>query len=133
MKKFLILFLAIVGFAITANAQNVVIQQNGTTTSNTQTSDPNIFYINGIPSTADIGGVETEIKYPSYDTDNISLILTNYNAETVTVLYYVETSRGSERSGSVVLKPEQHKYVNLAVSVWNNGRISKIATITRKL
>lgn len=126
MKKFLILFLAIVGFAITANAQNVVIQQNGTTTSNTQSADPNIFYINGIPSTADIGGVEAQVEDKNQRT---YLLLTNYRNEAVTVLYYIETQRGSERNGSVVLTPMQTKEVNLDMY----ATITKIATITRKL
>lgn len=126
MKKFLILFLAIVGFAITANAQNVVIQQNGTTTSNTQSADPNIFYINGIPSTADIGGVEAQVEDKNQRT---YLLLTNYRNEAVTVLYYIETQTGSERNGSVVLTPMQTKEVNLDMY----ATITKIATITRKL
>ncbi|MDE5799795.1 MAG: hypothetical protein K2H74_02080 [Paramuribaculum sp.] len=133
MKKFLILFLTIVGFTISANAQNVVIQQNGSTSSSEQTTDPNIFYINGIPSTADIGGVEAVAWYPKSNYDYVSLKLKNYRAETVTVLYYIETSKGAERNGSIVLAPQETKWVNLETSKYSSGTITTIATITRKL
>lgn len=134
MKKFLILFLAIVGFAITANAQNVVIQQNGTTTSNTQTSDPNILYINGIPSTADIGGVDVQdewsgpVPYAGYKQ---TIIFKNYNDFPVTVLYSVITGK-KEKIGSIVLEAKGKKSIVTADN-WDGRYITSVATIVRKL
>ena len=85
MKKLLICLLAVIGFIATANAQTVVVQNNqGGATE--QTQDPNIFYINGIPSTQDIGGVEAQLKYIN---NYCYTVFTNYHSFPVTVLYRV--------------------------------------------
>ena len=137
MKKLLICLLAVIGFIATANAQTVVVQNNqGGETE--QMQDPNIFYINGIPSTQDIGGVETIIErvFDHYDCpynfyDNF-VVFTNYHSYTVTVLYQVIVgSKGTKKIGSIVLKAEESKKILIDNDPYNI--IHEIATITRKL
>lgn len=122
MKKLLICLLAVIGFIATAEAQTVVVQNNQGATE--QTQDPNIFYINGIPSTQDIGGVEAQ------PTTDYYAVFTNYHSSTVTVLYQVlSVSRYEEyiNVGSLVLQSNETKKVKIGCP------IREIATITRKL
>ena len=114
MKKLLLCLLTMVGFVMSTEAQTVVVQKNETTTN--QTQDPNIFYINGIPSTQDIGGVEgqsirTEI-YKQHIEQNVwteVVQFTNYNPCTVTVLYQIVISEKDRQTGSIVLKAGEKK------------------------
>ena len=127
MRKLLICLLAIIGSITTVEAQTVVVQNNQGKTE--QVQDPNIFYINGIPSTQDIGGVEAQTKYMD---GNKYAIFTNYQSTTVTVLYQLlGTYRDNEYEviGSVVLKSGETKKVLYDYY----GHVTKIATITRKL
>ena len=125
MKKLLVCLLAVIGFVAAAEAQTVVVQNNQGATE--QTQDPNIFYINGIPSTQDIGGVEAQPKYKeggySY------AVFKNYHSFTVTVLYRVIHGNNSQKIGSLVLSSKETKefYIDY------NSPIQEIATITRKL
>ena len=108
------------------NAQTVVVQtNNGTTNSQKDPQNPNIKYINGIPSTQDVGGVETNINggYPC------EVLFKNYNTFTVTVNYEIE--RGDEiMSGSLVLPYGETKVVNTHTY---SHFIKAIYTISRKL
>lgn len=137
MRKIIVLLLAIICFITTAEAQTVVVQNNETASA--QIQDPNIFYINGIPSTQDIGGVDTRIEYITHDycpRDNY-VIFKNYHSYTVTVLYEVIfnefNSLGEvKKTGTVVLEP--NGLTSILISS-RNGRtvIYNIATIVRKL
>jgi len=125
MKKIFLVLFVIIGCTITVNAQQTVVLQNQQT-STEQTTDPNIFYINGIPSTQDIGGVEAlyeVVDYRSY------LFLKNYNSSMVTVLYQYEDTYNDIFTGSVVLQSNESKRIR----TYYNRVIIKIATITRKL
>ena len=125
MKKLLICLLAVIGFIATANAQTVVVQNNqGGATE--QMQDPNIFYINGIPSTQDIGGVEA---LPKYYSSQAYAVFTNYHSLPVTVLYRVIYSGQYQKIGSLVLNSKETKEVYIA----HCPTIYEIATITRKL
>ena len=128
MKKLLLCLLTVVGFVMSTEAQTVVVQKNETTTN--QTQDPNIFYINGIPSTQDIGGVDTKAHDGSLDgpVKICNVTFKNYNSATVTVLYSITTSRGT-RTGSIVLKPNEEKVVHGEYY----ANVNNVATITRKL
>ena len=127
MKKLLICLLAVIGFIATANAQTVVVQNNqGGATE--QTQDPNMFYINGIPSTQDIGGVEAKVERRNR---NDYAVFTNYQSFTVTVLYQVlfgSFKDPAKFSGSFVLTSGETKSILVT-----SDFIYEIATITRKL
>lgn len=124
MKKIILVLFAIVGFITTVNAQQTLVLQNNQGSSQ-QTIDPNIYYIKGIPSTQDIGGVEA---LPD-NKDKRDIVFTNYNVFTVTVLYEAEDYDGNVLVGSVVLRGGETKIID-AFSRWH---VKQIATITRKL
>lgn len=126
MKKLLICLLAVIGFVATADAQTVVVQNNQGGAME-QTQDPNIFYINGIPSTQDIGGVEAQPKYINYD--DYYAVFTNHHSFPVTVLYRVIYGNGYQKIGSLVLSSKETKEVYISYNIF----INEIATITRKL
>ncbi len=124
MKKIFLALFVIIGSTATVNAQQTVVSQNQQV-STAQTTDPNIFYINGIPSTQDIGGVEALYKEDRYR----YLFLKNFNSSKVTVLYQYEDVDNGIYTGSVVLRPNESK----RVPTFENHSILRIATITRKL
>lgn len=114
------------------NAQTVVVQNNSGTATTSSEENTNIEYINGIPSTQDIGGVEAWKEYDS-DTRSFFAMLKNYNPFTVTVNYKIITEllRGEDSStqvGSVVIPSGQTKSVRLRYS-----QLVEVHTITRKL
>lgn len=129
MKTLFVLLFALTGFIANANAQTVVVQNNKTASE--QVQDPNIFYINGIPSTQDIGGVENEaVDLFFRDGSGYHVYFTNYNSSTVTVLYQITFGdKELTRIGSVVLKAKEKKDVLLRT----NCSPAEIATITRRL
>lgn len=127
------------GFVLSTEAQTVVVQKNEITTK--QTQDPNIFYINGIPSTQDIGGVDIQTGGETDEGNSKRYAqFKNYNSVVVTVLYNITTetevtqagypagSIKKQYTGSIVLKPNEERIIP-------SGFCSKIivATITRKL
>lgn len=131
MKTLFVLLFALTGFIANVNAQTVVVQNNKTASE--QVQNPNIFYINGIPSTQDIGGVENEaVDLLFRDGSGYHVYFTNYNSSTVTVLYQI-TFDGERapatKIGSVVLKAKEKKDVLLRT----NCSPAEIATITRRL
>lgn len=113
------------------NAQTVVVQNNNGTSTTSDYKDPNILYINGIPSTADIGGIEA---IPA--TDAGVVIFKNYQPFTVTVTYkmflkHVKFGGIAERKvGSIIIPAGQTREVKL---LSNEQRATEIYTITRKL
>lgn len=132
MKKIIVLLLAVIGFITTAEAQNVVIQTNETTSA--QVQDPNIFYINGIPSTQDIGGVDAQIEEKRNETNYYPdqyVRFINFHSCTVTVLYQL-TSGNLTKTGTVVLGAMGSKSI-LFLEQNNRPYKYNIATIVRKL
>jgi len=124
MKKIFLVLFAIIGCTVTVNAQQTVVLQNQQS-STEQTINPNIFYINGIPSTQDIGGVEA---LPAESNYKNCLLLKNYNSFRVTVLYQYTNAAGIY-TGSVVLRPAESK----TIDSYRDCPILQIATITRKI
>ena len=83
MKKIIFASLFLLFLGINSQAQNnIIVQQSNSATTETST-DENAYYLNGISSKEDVGGVE----YSFYESTNgIMLSLTNYHNCTVTVL-----------------------------------------------
>ena len=82
MKQLIVIIAIIFGMNNYASAQNVIINSEDYT----QTVDDNQYYINGISTREDIGGVE--IGRGEYvPNNNYRIKLTNYNDFTVTVLF----------------------------------------------
>lgn len=133
MKKTLMIFLALATITV-ANAQTVVVQNNNGEKV-TRTTTGNGFYINGISSSQDIGGVGTEVI--KKDVLDRYVKFKNYNSSPVTVLYEVTYRNGNERTkktGSIVLKASDEKTVYVdSRNVNSRIDIENIATITRKL
>ncbi len=112
------------------NAQTVVVQNNSGITSTSSNENTNIKYINGIPSTEDIGGVEVvQEEYPYAK-------FINYHPFTVTVNYEIISTTGTYNHpitneytevGSIVIPSGQSK----TIRIW--GKLYKAFTITRKL
>ena len=122
-------------FSINTNAQNIIVQQNNSPIQNV--TDPNIRYINGVPSTLDVGGVENHIGRDIMEAGITNYYyvyyveFTNYNQSAVTVLYEISyyTNESKYKSGSLVLKPGESKRVDLGRKV----EVEEVFTITRKL
>lgn len=88
MKKIIFASLFLLFLGINSQAQNnIIVQQSNSATTETST-DENAYYLNGISSKEDVGGVE----YSFYETSDhkIKLSLTNYHNCTVTVLFDFE-------------------------------------------
>lgn len=137
MKK-LLLSVASVFLFVAASAQQTVILQN----SQPQiVQDNNVYSINGIPSSADIGGVEatvvTEMKsrYQGEETHVCRVRLVNHNPFKVTVLYQA----GPEKvTGSVVIDPNDYEirafgYVQTGYGGAIPTSMFNVFTITRRL
>jgi len=94
-------------------------------------TDETYFYINGISSKDDIGGVTTDKVYWSkrgvdgYDYAGYDYKLTNNNSFKVTVTYSIQDA-GRYVSGSLSLNPNESKTVKC-----DNGQ--SIRTITRRM
>ena len=128
MKKILILVIFIIGFTTTASAQNVVIQQNSSA-AQSQVQHNNEYYINGISTSKDIGGVDVEFIY-TYSGSEYYLKFTNYNSSAVTVLFEVKDSDGKKTTGTIILKGYETKQTPNQYEVSHN---KYIAMIVRKL
>ncbi len=125
MKKgilfFLIMFVSVASFGQTT--QVVVNGQNN----QTQESQK-YYYISGISSKEDIGGVSAVT-----DSRRVYLALINANAFPVTVVWEAETDEGT-KSGSITLEKDEEKVVlSMYHANMRDGRIDTVATITRKL
>ena len=142
MKKLLIALVAITGFCFSVNVQNIIIQQDNKKTERTTKTE--VDNINGIPFTADIGGVETNVTTfarshtkmngSSYE---FSLTIKNYNKFSVIVLYKIVDEEEKEYSGSIVVLAEEEKskaITNVNTCFYCQPEKSfSIKTITRKL
>ena len=111
MKKIFILVALIMGVSYFASAQNVVIQSN-TTTPQSSVND-NQYYINGISTREDIGGVDVKFEhYRSRADDGFSeygLTFTNYHNFTVRVVFELPRGYNGKTYGSIVLKANETK------------------------
>ena len=111
--KYIIYFIAL--FPLSLNAQNTVIIQNGATSNKVDDSNSKVFYIQGIPSTENIGGVDvyTEGNPDPYGNPYMRTVyFENYRNIPVTVLYVFTVGRGGneeEREGSITLGPKKTK------------------------
>lgn len=126
---FIIIFVSAISYTQNAHAQTVVVQNNVATSEHGNHRDPNIKYINGIPSNQDIGGVETNVSYEGV------VGFKNYQPFTVTVTYEINYQKGPDHDhyqkiGSVVIPSGETRGV--AVPVYARW-INEIYTITRKL
>lgn len=139
MKKYIFLFIAVC-FTTTLSAQNVVIQTNNTDSqSSTAQTTGNEYYINGISTAQDIGGVDVAFikdhngewigssEKPNYV--DYFLSFTNYHEFTVTILFEV-TEREKKTTGTITVPKGITKRTPNSYRLWGNFNI---VTIVRKL
>lgn len=100
MKKYVILMALFIGISNSVSAQNVVIQSNTAPTQ--QSVDSNQYYINGISTREDIGGVQIERGEFVY-TWHYKVKLTNYNNFPVSVIYQFEHGNKQVETRTMVL------------------------------
>ena len=127
-KLFIVAVMTLFGFC--AHAQQTVILQNSQNQKETSTS--NEFYINGISSRDDVGGVEASVYIENDYLKNCYVYIKNYNNFRVTVLYMA----GKDKiTGSMVLKPGEEKRSLFGRGGTGNGdnAMYSVFTITRKL
>jgi|GEM_PF-1758455 len=115
MRKILFFIIISLLFSYQMDAQNTVIIQNSTTSNKVDDSNSKVFYIQGIPSTENIGGVDvyTEGNPDPYGNPYMRTVyFENYRNIPVTVLYVFTVGRGGneeEREGSITLGPKKTK------------------------
>lgn len=124
--------IATIAIVCNVNAQQTVVIQNSENAKSTGGG----FYINGISSALDIGGVEATVwsKLTYQGTYYFYVRLTNYHDFRVTVLYQA----GSDKvTGSMVLKPGEKRDVYFGEAKKVNGvlpsEMYNVVTITKKL
>lgn len=127
-KLFIVAVMTLFGFC--AHAQQTVILQNSQNQKETSTS--NEFYINGISSRDDVGGVEASVYIENDYLKSCYVYIKNYNNFLVTVLYMA----GKDKiTGSMVLKPGEEKRSLFGRGGTGNvdNAMYSVFTITRKL
>lgn len=134
MKKifYLVLFLC---FTNVVCAQNIIIQQNNNSGSNTTSNHDNGYYINGISTSQDIGGVDVEfVDDPENYYANKYLKFTNYHNFPVTVIFEVEDyQRGGSYekvTGRITLRANETKQTP---NPYNVARSRHCIMIVRRL
>lgn len=96
----------------------------------------NVFFINGVSSINDIGGVECNALAPQNNSEFQKLKFTNYNDFNVSVLYKVEvkefSGRISYKTGTIVLEPGETKTLLLKFQTLGDIKIitQKINSVT---
>lgn len=133
MKKLICITMLLFGFVGIASAQNVVIQTNNadSKSSTTQTTG-NEYYINGISTAQDIGGVDAEIintgkrDYNDYFYHKIKF--TNYHEFTVTVLFEIGKDK---EPGTITIPAKTAKTAPNEYVLYKTDR--NIVMIVRKL
>ena len=129
MKRFLLTLALVCGFATIVSAQNVVIQQNTSSPQSSQTTTGHEYYINGISTAEDIGGVDVEFKekssYGNYT--DYYLQFTNYHDFTVRVLFELS----GRMYGSITLQANETKCTPNYYEVFDDN--ISIIMIVRKL
>ena len=113
MKKIYILFV-LMCLTSSGLAQNIIIQQNNNSSSQSTIRNSNEYFINGISTSQDIGGVDVEfIDDPENYYANKYLRFTNYHNFPVTVIFEVEDYQrgGSYKkvTGRITLRANETK------------------------
>lgn len=112
--KYFLLLIGIVLFPMAASSQNIIIQQNNNSSSQSVSHDGNEYYINGISTREDIGGVDVEfVDDPENYYANKYLKFTNYHNFPVSVIFEVEDyQRGGyyeKVTGRITLRANETK------------------------
>lgn len=118
MKKLFFLLIALFGVFVNANSQINIVQTTP------QERDPNEYFINGISTREDIGGVDFEFPEIDYTINGgmygvstnrgiKSIKLTNYNDFPVTVIveYNLPGNHDSLKKVRTVTLPPAHNYI----------------------
>lgn len=105
--KFILLISALTMVATASYSQNVVIQQNSANPSS-QKGDDGAYYINGISTREDIGGVEVSLGDP-YGNSGRFIKFKNYNSIPVSVIYQLDTDTHKKVTGTIVLQAGEEK------------------------
>ncbi|MCL2327401.1 MAG: hypothetical protein FWC39_02680 [Bacteroidetes bacterium] len=121
MKKLFFILTAVIGFGFSTFSQDAVINENA--------NDSKYYWINGISSKEDIGGVDVETTKLSNGT---KIVFTNYNTSTVTVYYKIKNANNEILTGNRVLKPNEAKII-VDGDNYNYTTGVEIKIITRKL
>ena len=132
MKKIFIVVTLFIGISHIVSAQNVVIQSNTTTPQSSVNN--NQYYINGISTREDIGGVEvvfeagSSSQYSGFSYYN--LIFTNYHNFPVSVIYELPRGYTGKTYGTIILNANETKKSQSYKLEW---RDKSIIMIVRKL
>lgn len=133
--------MATIAIVCNVNAQQTVVIQNSEEAKETVGTDGS-FYINGISSKEDIGGVGATVKTDLVDRYigvwklyDCYVSLENYHKFPVTVLYQAGPSK---TTGSVVLEPgakAERKFATVKTGYYDqvDSKWRSVFTITRKL
>ena len=145
MKKVLSIILLTISYGVAYAQTSVVVNGDQTVA---QVEDKS-YYINGISSKEDIGGITTETLYTTTFQGRIIqtnhdgrttynygiLVITNLNPVPVSVNWEtyetVNTTEGVQQSGSITLKPNERREV--CHTRFSGYKIQEVKTITRKL
>lgn len=132
MKNLLLTLAVLMCISINANAQNIIVQQDNNSSSTSTVQDDNGYFINGISTKEDIGGVDVEFvdDDPSWQTPYKRLKFTNYHNFTVTVIFEVEEYEGKKVPGRITLRANETKTTPNAYYVARNRHC---VMIVRKL
>ena len=114
MNKFLLIVILTFTCFVSSQAQNIVIQQNNNSSSTSTVQDNHEYFINGISTREDIGGVDVEfVDDPKNYYANKYLKFTNYHNFPVTVIFEVEDyQRGGyyeKVTGRISLRADETK------------------------
>jgi len=114
MKKLLLVVAVLMGISINANAQNIIVQQNNNSSSISTVRSDKEYFIDGISTREDIGGVEVVfVDDPEAYYANKYLKFTNYHNFPVTVIFEVEDYQrgGSYKkvTGRIILRANETK------------------------
>lgn len=114
MKNSLFTLAVLMCVSINANAQNIIVQQNNNSSSTSTVQDNKGYFINGISTKEDIGGVDVEfVDDPENYYANKYLKFTNYHNFPVTIIFEVEDyQRGGyyeKVTGSITLRANETK------------------------
>ena len=129
MKKILLINLALIFIGINVTAQNNLIKQQviGEWTPEIElASEDGPFYINGVSSSEDIGGVEVETERNDDPYGNpymYYIAFKNYRSKAVTVLYQFELRSGDIREGSIILQANERKYLSKRYNTPENFKL----------